>query len=92
MNIITCDDLVKITYYLTIVWHRFLFSLIWKRIKKQYIYVDVNKYQFEYEYRKMYIFRWNIYVLIAKHGMKRFIVPEPFKESKEYQVLFLNFS
>ncbi len=89
---ISNEDLSRRADDLTIIWHRCLFSLIWKRIKKQYIYVDVNKYQFEYEYRKMYIFRWNIYVLIATHGMKRFIVPEPFKESKEYQVLFLNFS
>lgn len=92
MYTISTENLKQITRYLTILWHSFLFRRIWRVVKKQTIFIDPTKYEFNYEYRKMWIGSWHLYVPIAKNKGKEFITPERFTKAKDYQVVFLQFT
>jgi len=78
-------------YFLTICLHSIIFRLVWRVIKKQTIFIDPEKYQFTYSYKKLRLGKWTIYTPIAIHGKKQFITPERFTEAKDYKVIFLSF-
>lgn len=64
--------------------------MLWSRIKKQSIYIDLSKYTFKYYTKKMPIYRWRIYLPIAESNKGvRFITPEVFTKSKEYKVIYI---
>lgn len=86
----TTRDLKDITYYLEILLSRFIFFLIWTKVKKQSVYIDTNKYKFTYSYKKFWIGQFYIWCLVATHGLKNFITLSEFKKSGKYNVVFLN--
>lgn len=92
MNLISVEDLNLIGYYITLVVHSICLRLFWRLLKTQRVYVDTTRHFFTYEYRKLYLFKWNIYVLVAKKGCSEFITLEEFTETKEYPVIFLKFT
>jgi hypothetical protein len=89
--LITVENLRQINYFLDVMLSKLIFLILWKKVKKQSIYIDLDKYTFTYEYKKMWMAGFRIYVLIAKHGKKNFIIPFEFDKSAEYKVVFLAF-
>lgn len=86
------EDLKLIKYYLEILLSRLIFALMWTKIKKQIVFIDVNKYKFNYRYEKFWFGQFYIWCLVATHGRKNFIIQSEFDKSQEYEVIFLNWS
>jgi hypothetical protein len=89
MYMISLHELACINYFLIWMMDTLLFRVIWSRLKKQTIYIDPSDYSFSYEYKKMWIAGFHLYVLIANHGLKKFLTIEEFTKPKNYKVLFL---
>lgn len=88
--ILTLEDLKLIKFQLVVFCHQLLFSLIWRNIKKQSIYIDVTKYQFTYGVELRRILDYSLYVPYAQYNTIKFLTPEKLTESKEYNVLVLS--
>lgn len=56
------------------------------------MFIDTNKYKFSYKYEKKLISGVYIWVLIATHGDKKFLIPTEFTKSRQYDVIFLGFN